>query len=81
MAATRTQLTTYLSDDKQLDDWRLIKAHYGDQGDAIVIRKMIEDFARIIRDGGIGPPSSEERLVLLEEEVAAIKKMLKQLTK
>lgn len=80
MATTRTQITTYLSEDKHLDDWRLIKAHYGDQGDALVIRKMIEDFAKIIRGGGAGPPGSvQEEVAILRSEMLEVKRRLLQL--
>ncbi len=44
MAATRTQLTTYLSGDEQAKEWHTVKLHYGESlGDAAILRHLIHD--------------------------------------
>ena len=51
MAASRTQVSTYFTDD-QLDDWLTVKEHYGEAStDAAVLRQMVHEKAIEIRTG------------------------------
>jgi hypothetical protein len=49
MAATRTQVATYLNDE-QLEEWRIVKEHCG-KGDAEVMRLLISKAAKEIMSG------------------------------
>lgn len=49
---SRTQLTTYLATDEQVEDWMLVKSHLDDGGkDAQVLRELIRNKANDIRHG------------------------------
>lgn len=52
MASIRVQVTTYLSENDQIENWEIVKEHYGNgAGDAHVVRELIREKANDIRGG------------------------------
>lgn len=74
MAATRTQVATYLNDE-QLKYWEAVKSRYGDK-DAEAIRNLIIEVGKKILSGE--KETVEERMDRLEDQLGAEIKELKQ---
>lgn len=74
MAATRTQVATYLNDE-QLKYWEAVKSRYGDK-DAEAIRNLIIEVGKKILSGEKDPV--EERMDRIENQLLADMKELRQ---
>lgn len=66
MAATRTQVATYLNEE-QIKYWEAVKARYKDSTDAEILRQLIIDAGTKVLSGKDKP--TDERLSDLEKKV------------
>lgn len=76
----RINLTTYLNTPEQQEDWELVKAHYGNIGDAATMRELIRNKANDVRTGNTKRQALDEirsEVATLRSDVDSIKHLLR----